>query len=331
MSVDSAFLDRLLTEPPQSAWPLIFDELWRRLSAPIVGDSASELVRRDKLIEGIDLVLSSSAWELWRDFEVAAPSNAKAIEDYWNQAQGGKAVLVLDALSLREVPWILAGAESRGYKIKQARAYASALPSDTTSFAKLLGLPQRSALTAGVVSSLKLAGAATAFFDQPWQECADTLPNSPSLFVWHEWPDSLLHDYAAPGKGLAPLAQSVGAALCGDEFWSFVDRLATGRSLVITSDHGYAASGQFGDVHDVVQKDYLASTYGAERFASSQDRSPSAWSPPLDIAMTTVRGPYRFVLGRRSWSVAGGRKNLAHGGISLLEVASPFIELVKQN
>lgn len=331
MSIDSQFLDRLLTEPAQTAWPLIFEELWNRLSVPIVGDAASELVRRDKLIEGLDLVLSSSAWDLWRDFEAAAPSNAKAIEDYWNQAQGGKAVLVLDALSLREVPWILAGAESRGYKIKQARACASALPSDTTSFAKLLGLPQRSALTAGAVNSLKLAGAATALFDQPWQECADTLPNSSSLFVWHEWPDSLLHDYAAPGKGLSHLAPAVSAALCGDEFWSFIDRLTTGRTLVITSDHGYAASGQFGDVHDPVQKDYLASIYGAERFASSQDQAGSAWAPPLDIAMTTARGAYRFVLGRRSWNVAGGRKNLAHGGISLLEVASPFIEIVKQN
>lgn len=206
MSVDSQFLDRLLTEPAHTTWPLIFDELWRRMSAPIAGDSASELVRRDKLIEGLDLILSSSAWELWLDFEAAAPSTAKAIEEYWNMAQGGKAVLILDALSLREVPWLLAGAENRGYKIKQARACASALPSDTTSFAKLLGLPQRSALMAGSVNSLRLANATTALFDQPWQECADTLPNSPSLFVWHEWPDSLLHDYAAPGKGLSHLA-----------------------------------------------------------------------------------------------------------------------------
>jgi len=330
MSLEPQLLDSLLTQPGSTAWPLIFDELWKKLSSPIVGDPASELVKRDKLIEGMDLVLSSSAWDLWREFETCAPSNAKQIESFWAETHGGKAVLVLDALSLREAPWLLQGAAKRGYVVKQAKALASALPSDTTSFAKLLGLPQRSSLAAGSVGSFKLSGASTALFDQPWKECADTLPNSPSLFVWHEWPDSLLHDFAAPGKGLAPLAQAIAPMLQSDDFWTFIDRLATGRTLVITSDHGYAASGQFSDVHDPAQKDYLASNYGAERFMSSADQSESTWTPPLDIALTTTRGAHRFVLGRRSWSVAGGRKNLAHGGISLLEVASPYIELTKQ-
>ena len=30
--------------------------------------------------------------------------------------------------------------------------------------------------------------------------------------------------------------------LSSDDFWAFVERLATGRRLVITSDHGYAAT-----------------------------------------------------------------------------------------
>jgi len=330
MSLDAKLLDSLLTQPGSTAWPQIFEELWDRLSAPIDGDPASELVRRDKMVEGLDLVLSSSAWDLWRTFEANAPSNAKQLETFWSQTYGGKAVLVLDALSLREIPWLLQGAAKRGFAVVEGKALASALPSDTTSFAKLLGLPQRSALSAGSVASFKLAGATTALFDQPWRECADTLPNSPSLFVWHEWPDSLLHDYAAPGKGLAPLAQSISQTLHSEDFWTFIDRMATGRSLVITSDHGYAASGQFSDVHDVQQKEYLAFNYGAERFMSSGNQADSTWTPPLDIPLATARGNYRFVLGRRSWSVAGGRKNLAHGGISLLEVASPYIELVKQ-
>lgn len=331
MSLEPHLLDSLLTMPGSSVWPLIFEELWQRLSAPIEGDPASELVKRDKAIEGLDLVLSSSAWDLWKEFETCAPSNSKQIETFWSETHGGKAVLVLDALSLREAPWLLQGAAKRGYLVKQAKAMASALPSDTTSFAKLLGLSQRSALSAGSVGSFKLTGATTALFDQPWKECADTLPNSPALFVWHEWPDSLLHDYAAPGKGLAPLAQAIGPMLQSEHFWTFIDRLATGRSLVITSDHGYAASGQFSDVHDAAQKEYLASNYGAERFMSGGDTNESTWTPPLDIPLVTARGPHRFVLGRRSWSVSGGRKNLAHGGISLLEVASPFIELIKQH
>lgn len=331
MGVDPNLLGRLLTETAETAWPLIFEELWNWLSLPIKGDPASELVKRDKLVESLDLVLSSSAWDLWQGFETFAPSNAKQIETFWSNAPNGKAVLVLDALSLREAPWLLDGAAKHGFEIKQAKACASALPSDTTSFAKLLGLPQRSVLSAGSVSSFKLTGATTALFGQPWMECAATLPNSTALFVWHEWPDSLLHDYSAPGKGLAPFAQAVASILQKEEFWSFVDRLATGRSVVITSDHGYAASGQFADVHDPAQKEYLVSNYGAERFLSSGSQERSVWSPPLDLPLQTTRGAHRFVLGRRSWNVAGGRKNLAHGGISLLEVASPYIELQKKS
>ena len=38
--------------------------------------------------------------------------------------------------------------------------------------------------------------------------------------------------------------------LTSDDFWGFVERLATGRRLVITSDHGYAATGLFSDAAD---------------------------------------------------------------------------------
>ena len=78
---------------------------------------------------------------------------------------------------------------------------------------------------------------------------------------------------------------------------------------------------------DQEQKEYFQKVFGAERHAASTDKAASNWLPPVDIPLTTARGDYRFTLGRRAWSVQGGRKNLSHGGISLLEVAVPFIEL----
>jgi hypothetical protein len=327
MSLSSKSLAELLAAEPKQAWEGVFAGLWERLSKPVDGDVASEMVRRDKEVEGLDLVLSSSAWDLWAQFESCAPKTSDALVQFWAGAPGSKAVLVLDALSLRESPWLLQEAAKRGFKVHRSHATGSALPSDTTSFAKELGLPQRSSLGAGQVASLKLADAATALFDQSWKECADTLPNHPNLFVWHEWPDSLMHDLSGPGPGLRQLAEDAKAVLMSDEFWAFVERLATGRRLVITADHGYAAAGQFSDVLDQEQKEYFQEVFGAERFAASSDKAASNWLPPVDIPLTTARGAYRFALGRRAWSVQGGRKNLSHGGISLLEVAVPFIEL----
>jgi hypothetical protein len=327
MSLSTKSLSELLNQEPKQAWESVFVGLWERLSKPVEGDVASEMVRRDKEIEGLDLVLSSSAWDLWNHFEGCSPKTSAALVDFWTAAPGSKAVLILDALSLREAPWLLQEAPKRGFKIHRSIATGSALPSDTTSFAKELGLPQRSSLSAGQVASLKLPDAATALFDQPWKECADTLPNHPNLFVWHEWPDSLMHDLSGPGPGLRQLAEDAKTVLTGDDFWAFVERLATGRRLIITADHGYAASGQFSDVLDQEQKEYFQKLFGAERHAASSNKAASNWLPPVDIALTTARGECRFTLGRRAWSVQGGRKNLSHGGLSLLEVAVPFIEL----
>ncbi|KGE09828.1 hypothetical protein LA03_14105 [Burkholderia gladioli] len=327
MAMTAQSLQSLLVQAPSVVWTDVFSDVWERMSQPVSGDVASEMVRRDKDIEGLDLVLSSAAWDLWSHFEACAPKTSKALQDFWSASHGSKAILVLDALSLREAPWILQEAPKRGFKVHEGRATGSALPSDTTSFAKELGMSQRSVLTSGQVGSLKLAGAATALFAQPWLECANTLPNHPDLFVWHDWPDSLMHDLSGPGPGLRQLAEDAKTVLTGDDFWTFVERLATGRRLIITADHGYAASGQFSDVLDQEQKEYFQKTFGAERFASSSDKVQSHWLPPVDIPLTTTRGDYRFALGRRAWSVQGGRKNLSHGGISLLEVAVPFIEL----
>jgi hypothetical protein len=45
--------------------------------------------------------------------------------------------------------------------------------------------------------------------------------------------------------------------------------------------------------------------------------------PPLIL---TENG-YHIVIGQRKWKVQSGFPNLSHGGLSLLEVAVPFIEL----
>lgn len=327
MGIAPELLDKLLYADPKDSWAAVFEHIWNTMSQPIEGDVPSEVIRRDKALDSLDLVLSSSAWDLWHSFQSSTPSTADALVDFWNATNGSKAVLILDALSLREVPWLLQEAARRGYTLHRSTVTASALPSDTTSFARMMGLTQRSALSAGKVPSCKLAGATTALFDQPWRECADTIPNSTDLFVWHDWPDTLMHDLASAGPGLRQLATDTHTALTSDDFWLFVERLATGRRLVITSDHGYAASGQYGDVMDHDQKEYLQQKFGAERFAASKDQTASHWLPPIDLPIDTPRGLHRFVMGRRAWSVQGGRKNLSHGGASVLEVAVPFLEL----
>jgi hypothetical protein len=138
-----------------------------------------------------------------------------------------------------------------------------------------------------------------------------------------------MHDLSGPGPGLRQLAEDVRKVLTGEDFWVLIERMSTGRRLVITSDHGYAASGLFSDVPDEEQKAYFQRIFGAERHTATPDTTLSHWLPPIDIPLHTARGTYRFALGRRGWRVQSGRKNLSHGGLSVLETAVPFIELSK--
>lgn len=86
---------------------------------------------------------------------------------------------------------------------------------------------------------------------------------APNWVFWHHWPDSKIHDVAVAGQGLDTPTKDAADQLTSDDFWSFVERLATGRRLVITSDHGYAATGYFPDAEGDVGQ-HLKKTFQAD-------------------------------------------------------------------
>ncbi len=58
-------LDSVLTAPPKEAWQVIFDKLWEIFSAPLTSQHAEqEVAERERKVSEIELLLSSSAWEL---------------------------------------------------------------------------------------------------------------------------------------------------------------------------------------------------------------------------------------------------------------------------
>ncbi len=321
-------LDSVLTAQPKEAWQGIFAMLWDIFSAPLTPQHVErEVTERERKVSELELLLSGSAWELWRDFEKSVPHTAQSLIDFWLGSSSGKAILILDSLSLREAPWLLQEAERRGYRIHQARVCGSELPSDTTSFAKALGFAQRSVLeNNGAGSTHALPGARTESLNVAWEDCLNWIASAPALVLWHHWPDERIHQLAEPGDGFQKLCRETAQHLTSDSFWQMVERMATGRRLVITSDHGYAASGMFADVTNKEQAGWLKENFRSSRFA----QGPSAthhWVPPISLCLQTAHGTNQFALGRRKWRSAGGYPTLAHGGLSLLEVAVPFIEI----
>jgi hypothetical protein len=327
MSLDLELFQKLQQFPASEAWEAIFQYAWDVCSKPITGNAGAEVTRRDRQIADIDQFLTTAGWNLWRQYEDSVPLTSTTITNWWNQ-NSGKAILILDALSLREASWILEGAEKNSFTIHTAKATGAELPADTTPFARALGFSQRSSLeNNGAGNSHKLSGAITESTHIPWQDCIDRIGSQPDLVFWHHWPDNRLHEHDNPGQGLTTLTQEAQKHLTSDVFWQFVSQLANGRKVIITADHGYAASGIFPD-SDKDQTEYLKKTFRSGR-CNSQQTEPGNFVPPIDLKIESVHGEHLYVNGRRKWKSAGGYPTLTHGGLSILEVAVPFIECSK--
>jgi hypothetical protein len=326
-------LQHLTTAAPEDAWKSIIAGALDIATPPLtVSNASSEVVRRDREIGAFDLFLSASGWDLWHDFGNSVERTSQRLIRWWTEPYSAKAVLLLDGLSLREMPWLLQGARAHGFTVETATATASELPGETNEFAQALGFASRSQLQnnhAGFAH--KLPTATTECVAMPWRDCTgvvDAAPGAKNWVFWHEWPDNKLHDGSGAGQGLESLTHDVAEQLSSTDFWSFVTRLAVGRRLIITSDHGYAATGLFHDAADD-QAAFLKSTFKSGRSGVGEG-NPGYFVPPVAMQINNTHGAHLLALGRRKWRSQGGYPTLAHGGLSLLEVLSPFIELTKQ-
>jgi hypothetical protein len=329
VSLPLDLLRSLTTATPDKAWAALSAfaiDIFQPAIDP--GRATSEYSRRDRQVASADFYLSTAGWDLWRDLDSATAHTADRLADWWIQPHAKKAILILDGLSLRELPFLLSGAGKRGFTVHTVEATTSELPGETTPFAQALGFPQRSSLSNNAGgNSHRLAGARTECADLPWLDCASMVGSEPNWVFWHHWPDSRVHDLSIAGQGLETLSKEAAQTLLSDEFWGFVAGLATGRRVIITSDHGYAAPGLFADAPEDQAK-FLRNTFKSGRSASNHGDT-GAWVPPIAMSITSRRGDYRLALGRRKWRSQGGYPTLAHGGLSILEVLSPFVELTK--
>jgi hypothetical protein len=270
-----------------------------------------------------DRLLSEAAWELWEAYPRLAELTSTALKkSCGNPAPGGQAVLILDALSLRELPLLLSGAEKQKIEPPEVRVTGSECPSTTDQFAKALGLPSRSSLANdGKSDTFKLFDGSvyTDVISMPFEDCI--VPSIPNLMIWHSWLDDLIH---LQNKNPNQIEKITSSVLQGDGFWSFVNKMRQGRKLVITSDHGYAVSKLFSsEVTDTQAVKILKKTFSASRNKPASDTWQNQFMPP--IVMT--ENNQHVVLGQRKWKVQSGFPHICHGGMSLLEIAVPYMEL----
>ncbi len=309
--------DMILNSPsPEKAYEDIFDALLE-----LAQKTPSPVALHDHTVIP-DRLLSEAAWELWNAYPEKGVRTSDVLKNWCSETSStGKAVLILDALSLRELPCLIAGARSRGIEPNSIRVTGSECPTTTNQFARAIGLPSRSALANdGKPGTFALFdNCYTDVLRIPFEDC--TVPPLSNICIWHTWLDDLIHiQHKLPDQ----IAKVTETFLQGDGFWGFVNRLRQGRKLIITSDHGYAVSKRFSsEVSDEDAVQILRKTFGASRNkAASQE-----WHPQFMPPIVMTHNKQLVVMGQWKWKVQGGFPHICHGGMSLLEVAVPFVEV----
>jgi hypothetical protein len=300
---------------PAETWSAIFS--WLRdlaLTNPGAAALHRETITPDRL-------LSETAWSLWEDFPRCAQTVVDELKGFWtNMPSTGTAVLVLDGLSLRELPLIVQGGERRGITPRRVEVRGAEVPTETNRFAEALGLPGRAKLYNNQASASFIFSGPdvyTDLVDSPFADCVGSIPAAPRLFIWHKWPDEpLIHLHEDKKEGPTTVAAQTKAELGSDGFWALVERLRQGR---------YATSGDFSsEVKDEKIIKLLRTVFGAKRCAPEDPSSP--WPQTHLPPLVCRHDGWLVVIGQHKWAVQGGFPHLCHRGLSLLEAAVPFIE-----
>src|SRR4051794_32681654 len=92
----------------QESWNQLFENLLE------LGRASTSSFALDHSTIEPDRLLAEAAWDLWDQYAVTARRTTRALREWWNVAPTeGRAILILDALSLRELSALLGGATSR--------------------------------------------------------------------------------------------------------------------------------------------------------------------------------------------------------------------------
>ena len=299
---------------PGAVWAAVFSAL----QETALGHSSPAILHEAAVTP--DRLLAEAAWELWDAYPEYAPKTSDRLKA-WTSRGNGKAVLIVDALSLREMPLILAAAEARDITPSSAAITGAQSPTTTDQFAMSLGASSRAALAHdGKPKGFALFGGncRTDVLSLPFEDCP--VPPEPNLVIWHTWLDDLLHVQKKSPDAASKAAMS---AFQSDGFWNFVAKLRQGRSLVITSDHGYAVSKLFSsEISEPDAAAILRDAFGASRCV----KASSAWTQRFMPPLVLEHNRHHVIVGQTKWKAPGGFPNICHGGLSLLEAAVPWME-----
>ncbi len=314
--------DRLTAPGPRLPWlrEWLLGEVWTPKRYETLGPVAF-LERGEQAVNEMEEAVAASAPRVYDEL-VADPLPNRDLRSFL-ETERPCAAVILDGLSLREIPVILRLAEDGGFRILEIDVSTSAGPSETMEFVE-----QR--LRAGRTApsqlpgrrELREAGIQAFYYDHEGRR-HQLSPEHQAFCLWSAFPDQTYQDSEARFPNhFAELHRRLEAV------WrNTVQAIPQGRKILVTSDHGYIFFGHGCSARrDNAAIRPLTEWLGGERWRSLKPGEEPLSHPDLALI------PHRrvtMVRGRVQTHPPGpaGARLYKHGGLSLMEMLTPWIVL----
>jgi hypothetical protein len=79
-------------------------------------------------VASVEYTFAPGCWTLLGQNEGRVEKTTDALGECWQNVGTGRTLLIFDAFSMREAPWLLGNFVSRGYRMHSARATGVELP-----------------------------------------------------------------------------------------------------------------------------------------------------------------------------------------------------------
>jgi len=280
------------------------------------------LEQGERQICKIEELVLGSAYGIYDGLAAAAGSAGKILETFDNKKP--YAIVVFDGASLRELPLFEKMAISSGFTIVESRYDIAALPSDTNSFVEQRIL-EKSGLSPSLLpgrNELVELEIKAHYYDSVTRTIELPSDNQ-NLLLWSHFPDATFQDFDSRFS-------SHFGEICRlfDTVWkNIVLAIPKGYRIIVTSDHGYIFFGQglestiFADTAKILNQDRF-------RFYQENEKLPDE-TQGLQIVPERRLAMLRGRIKNRPHGQAGN-KAYRHGGMSLMEMLTPWLVIEQE-
>ena len=318
-------LEKLAQPGPRLPWlaDWLLEEVWsdgNYQSKPAAG----YLQDGEETVNKLEEVIAAAAGRIYDEMLAPVPPE-RNLREFLIGRQPCAAV-VFDGLSLREMPLIRRLAGESGLRIVEQGWSLAAAPSETVDFiAGRLGAGAIGPSQLASNAALKTLGISAVWLDQVNQKRAlDTA--APALLVWSAFPDYRYTERDAKFAEMFGQLHQMMMTAWQNSVQEVAHR-APGRHILVTSDHGYVFFGSgYAFARDNAAIARLGDYLKGERSARLDEKP----NPPAhrDLAVFKDRG-IAMIRGRVQTHPRGegARKLYKHGGLSLMEMLTPWLVL----